>query len=232
MEVILFFALIIIAFLVLEKLRLRSIMRRVRFLVRTHETALTRKRFQTLRRDDYGNIVRDKWNKEINYFIKTVFRPMLSNSQQRVLNTHYSAVVAQVEAQVFRAWMREGNRSKAVTSPVQYEHLCASELRKGGWSVQLTKASGDQGADVIAEKSGMRIVLQCKWYTHPVGNKAVQEAAAARAHERAQVAAVVSNMRYTPAAQQLAITNGILLLHQDDLRGLHRRLVSPEVRPV
>jgi restriction system protein len=64
------------------------------------------------------------------------------------------------------------------------------------------------------------LVFQCKLYSQPVGNKAVQEVVAARAHESAQFAAVVSNTRYTAQAQQLANTNRVALLHYGDLRNI------------
>jgi restriction system protein len=70
--------------------------------------------------------------------------------------------------------------------------------------------------DIIAERDGKRIVVQCKFYSKPVGNKAVQEAAA-RLHGRADKAIVVSNAAYTKAARQLAGTTGVILLHHDDL---------------
>jgi restriction system protein len=92
------------------------------------------------------------------------------------------------------------------------------QLRSAGWSASTTKGSGDQGTDIIATKADLRLVVQCKLYNHPVGNKAVQEIAAARTHEKADWAAVVSNARYTPAAEELAATNGVLLLHHTDLR--------------
>ena len=41
--------------------------------------------------------------------------------------------------------------------------------------------------------------------------------AASRAHERADYAAVVSTSFYTLAAEQLAQTNGVLLLHFSQL---------------
>ena len=81
--------------------------------------------------------------------------------------------------------------------------------------------SRDQGVDVVAEKDDVRVVIQCKKYARPVGNKSVQEVAAARAHEQARYGIVVTNNRYTPAAEQLASTNGILLLHYSDLQNLH-----------
>jgi restriction system protein len=82
----------------------------------------------------------------------------------------------------------------------------------------MTKGSGDQGADVIAEKGGIRVVVQCKWYSQPVGNAAVQEAYAAKAHERTDYAFVVTNNAYTKSAKQLAASTGVGLLHANDLR--------------
>jgi restriction system protein len=99
-------------------------------------------------------------------------------------------------------------------------------LKVAGWDAQVTIASRDQGVDVIAEKAGKRVVLQCKLYSGPVGNGAVQEIAAGRAHERADYAAVVTNSRYTAPAEQLASTNGILLLHYRDLSKLDELLTA------
>ena len=57
--------------------------------------------------------------------------------------------------------------------PVDFEAFCAEELRRAGWNARVTMQSRDQGVDVIADKSNVRVVLQCKLYTSPVGNKAV-----------------------------------------------------------
>ncbi|HLH07890.1 MAG TPA: restriction endonuclease [Terriglobales bacterium] len=115
-------------------------------------------------------------------------------------------------------------------SPSEFEAFCAEELRRNGWQARVTLQSRDQGVDVIAEKNGIRVVLQCKLYSSPVGNHAVQEAAAARAHEQAHFGIVVSNHRYTEPAQQLAATNGILLLHYRDLPGLDSALRALKVQ--
>ena len=40
----------------------------------------------------------------------------------------------------------------------------------------MTNATGDLGLDVIAEKQGLRYGIQCKYYSYPVGNIAVQVA--------------------------------------------------------
>ena len=101
-----------------------------------------------------------------------------------------------------------------------FEIYCAEKLRLSGWDARVTMQSRDQGIDVVAEKAGVRVVVQCKLYWSPVGNKAVQEIAAGRAHERAHYAAVVSNHRYTSSAEELASTNQVLLLHHSDLADL------------
>lgn len=105
--------------------------------------------------------------------------------------------------------------------------LCAEELRQAGWNAQVALQSRDQGVDVIAEKNGIRVVLQCKLYAGPVDNNAVQEAVAGRAHEKADYAVVVTDDRSTSAAEPLAATNGVLLLHYGDLRNLEQILPSP-----
>ncbi len=107
-----------------------------------------------------------------------------------------------------------------IMTPVEFEQHCADRLAAAGWTVQTTKASGDQGADVVASKLGRRAVLQCKLYSRPVGNGAVQEAAAARDYYQADTAAVVTNAGFTSAAQDLARATRVLLLHPEQLATL------------
>ncbi len=97
-------------------------------------------------------------------------------------------------------------------------------LIKHGWNATVTQASGDQGVDVIASKDGKEIVLQCKLYSKPVGNAAVQEVIAGRAFEGVEFAAVVTNNGYTPAARKLASATNVHLLHHDQLPDLDNML--------
>jgi restriction system protein len=86
--------------------------------------------------------------------------------------------------------------------------------------VRLTKASGDQGVDIVCEAGGKRLVVQCKLYSGSVGNAAVQEAIATREFEGADLAAVVSNGVYTSGARELASAANIYLLHHDEIAKL------------
>jgi HJR/Mrr/RecB family endonuclease len=102
--------------------------------------------------------------------------------------------------------------------PLEFERRCAEAMQLSGWIAQTTKSTGDQGADVIASKRGITVVLQCKLYSNTVGNKAVQEVFAAKTHLSANFAAVVSNRLYTRSAKELAVTTGVLLLDYSQLR--------------
>lgn len=102
-------------------------------------------------------------------------------------------------------------------SPWDFEANCARYLGMKGWKTRTTKGSGDQGIDVFAQKEGIKIVLQCKLYSRPVGNKAVQEALAGKTFAGAHMGAVISNQRYTKSAHELAMKANIKLLHFTDL---------------
>jgi hypothetical protein len=98
-----------------------------------------------------------------------------------------------VEAEISRRRDTDAFAYSDDMSGQEFEQFCAEQLRRTGWQGLLTKATGDQGADIVAERDRMRVVLQCKRSFKPVGNKAVQEAVAARMHEAADVACVMSN---------------------------------------
>ncbi|GAB3189927.1 restriction endonuclease [Hydrogenophaga aquatica] len=98
-------------------------------------------------------------------------------------------------------------------TPIEFEEHCKALLMSAGWQARTTSGSGDQGADVVCESSGRRLVVQCKYYSQPVGNAAVQEVVGARLFYTAHLAAVVSNATFTKSAQELAKKSDVALLH-------------------
>lgn len=107
-------------------------------------------------------------------------------------------------------------------SPVDFEAYCAKVLQGSGWNASTTKGSGDQGIDVLAYKNGVRAVFQCKKYSSPIGNKAVQEAIAGKAFASADYAFVVTNSEYTASAKELAGKAGVHLFHYSQLSNIDR----------
>jgi len=191
-------------------------------IIQHHAEPLARRRAQLIRQDAYGKLITDKWQGEIDHFVVHHIRPSLTAWQQvrfdRDRAKFVPLIAARIEAIVSGQPVFE-SFSPSMT-PQEFEAFCAEQLRRAGWNAYVTQASRDQGVDVIAEKNKVRVVLQCKLYSNPVGNKAVQEIVAGRAHGQAQHGAVVTNSSYTSAAEELASTNGILLLHYSDLTRL------------
>lgn len=105
-------------------------------------------------------------------------------------------------------------------SPLAFEQHCAKIFRTCGWSVKTTPVSGDHGVDLVASRNGKTIAVQCKLYHNPVGNSAVQEVAAGRMHYGADAAVVVAINGYTKGAEALARSNGVELIHPDDILSL------------
>jgi restriction system protein len=207
----------------------RSFFDKANAVIVQHADQLARRRAQLVRADAYGKPIFDKWVEEINYFVSQHVEPKLTTGEQSVLIKNRASitqwVIQRVEEVTCNRPAFEAFSEKL--TPTEFEAYCADQLRQSGWNAHVTRQSRDQGVDVIAEKNGVRIVLQCKLYSNPVGNKAVQEAAAARAFEQAHYCAVVSNSSYTSAAEQLAATNSVLLLHYSDLRRVETLLREP-----
>lgn len=102
-----------------------------------------------------------------------------------------------------------------------FEHFTADLLRKLGYQkVQVTRGSGDQGVDVLAEKEGVKYAFQCKCYSSDLGNKPVQEVHAGKYIYQCHVGVVITNRYFTQGAKDAAKATGILLWDRDKLRSL------------
>ena len=95
---------------------------------------------------------------------------------------------------------------------LEFEKFCAHLLEKKGFiDVNITKASGDFGVDILAEKDGVTYAIQCKCYVDPVGVKAIQEAFAGREYYDRMVGVVLTNQYFTTPAVEAAKKLKILL---------------------
>lgn len=98
-------------------------------------------------------------------------------------------------------------------------YLCSIINELANAHCEQTKASGDQGVDLIVSiKDGKTIAIQCKLYSTPVGNDAVQQVIAGRIFYKCDMAAVVTNNTYTQSAIELASASGVALLHYSQLK--------------
>ncbi|NOT46748.1 MAG: restriction endonuclease [Acidobacteria bacterium] len=124
------------------------------------------------------------------------------------------------------------NRLTETTSPIptlneidalngyDFEGFLNELFSRMGYSVEQTRLSGDQGADVVVLKFGEKIVIQAKRFQGNVGNYAVQEIMAAISLYNAQRGMVVTNSYFTKSAKELAVANKIELVDRDALEKL------------
>jgi restriction system protein len=198
-------------------------------LVETHLETLARRKLTLVKIDPYGVVDDAKWKKEFRHFVDKVVLPQLSARQRSAIMFRREALLEELIGSPVARRTQELQASLAMSqdmSPAEFEHWCSTALHAAGWSARLTGASGDQGADVVAEKNGVSVVLQCKLHRSAIGNKAVQEALAAKTHFGATAAAVVSNAAFTRSAEALSRTTGVLLCHYSDLTRLDELLAG------
>lgn len=219
-----------------EKAKQETVKSAVEWVVACHLQVLIRKLRQTERTDEYGRRVTENWYRELDYFLDHVVIekvraewPFPRDEAEEVCGWiadelhEFSRLSA--DSYVQQHMLEFANPEQQVTfddsmAGSDFERFCADELTLAGWRVQLTGCTGDQGGDIVAEKNRHRVLVQCKKYSAPVGNAAVQEAFAGMSYHEATVACVVSNAAYTKAAQQLAATTGVHLLHYSQLSDL------------
>lgn len=100
----------------------------------------------------------------------------------------------------------------------EFEHFVCELYKKMGYKAEVTKQSGDQGLDGIAEKGDKRIGVQAKCYSGTVGNSAVQEAVAGKSYYHCGKVVVITNNYFTPFAKELAQSNDVILWDRDILK--------------
>lgn len=101
----------------------------------------------------------------------------------------------------------------------EFELFTGKLFRELGYSnVVVTQSSCDFGVDVIAEKDDVKFAIQCKRYCAPVGISAVQEVIASKSLHDCHVACVLTNNTFTPAAEELARKNLVILWNGEKLK--------------
>ncbi len=94
----------------------------------------------------------------------------------------------------------------------EFEDYVATRVRRAGWQVTFTSVIGDYGVDLIAQRDGKSVAIQCKRHAKPVGVAAVQQVVSGARHHGCTKSIVVSNQEFTQAAKQLAATHGCQLI--------------------
>lgn len=154
---------------------------------------------------------------------RSLFQLFDSNIEN--LRQEVKRVAKEIELENFEKRLLEGSPIVSVAqvdgmTGYEFEDFLRELFVRMGYNVVQTRLSGDQGADIVAEKNGERVVVQAKRYEGNVGNYAVQEIVAAMSLYGAHAGKVITNSFFTRSAEELAVANNIHLVDRDELESL------------
>ena len=162
----------------------------------------------------------DEWIRNVDYFHKTQILALQKNRLIKIVPLPKLIVYIENAIRIFdekNTNSKPDTTIENVKTGYDYEIYCCEIFRQSGWDANVTKGSGDQGADIIIEKLDRRVVVQCKFYNKAVGNKAVQEVIGAKSFYKANEALVVCSSTFTPSARKLATSSGVNLIHHNEI---------------
>lgn len=106
----------------------------------------------------------------------------------------------------------KSNTIISANSGEEYEKMCCDLLKKKGfYSISTTPRTGDHGVDIIAFANGKKYAIQCKFYSSPVGNHAVQEIFSGCRYYNCDIPVVLTNSTFTENAIDEAEKIGVEL---------------------
>ena len=160
-----------------------------------HKFKLVNEKNKLISNDSYGNKISIKWEEERFYFFKTIILPKLKSEDKKFCATfklpfnqdkYFRYTVKKIE--VLTEELINKNiavwefSERDAQSGIWYENVFKNILEKEGWKVETTPVSGDQGVDLIGYIDNFKVCIQCKDFSNPVGNKALQEVIAGKIH--------------------------------------------------
>ncbi len=136
--------------------------------------------------DDFDNICM-----RLRYFIEKQEQEHAEElaKQERIYKEHLAQKERQ-ERDYFQRIKKLDDIQKI--DPIQFEKLIFSLFKKMGYDVLLTKASRDEGIDLIISKNGKKSVVQCKRYSGTVGQPVVRDLYGSMIHNRAENAYLIT----------------------------------------
>lgn len=104
----------------------------------------------------------------------------------------------------------------------EFEHDLAEVLKRAGWKVRVTPASGDGGVDIVGETATRRrVAIQCKWWTGKCGVKTIRELAGVLgAGGEKTVGIVVCKGGFSRDAREFAQQRKIILWGEHEVKAL------------
>jgi restriction system protein len=201
--------------------------------IQAQALALREAKAESTRPDRFGTVHADGWQREKVSFVSSRIAPRLRDAGydtvlpsllpviDSVIERHANSLVEPASTETDR---QNGNDDIA-TSEVDaelssYASRCTALLHNAGWTTDPNPVAYGKAVDILAERDGRKLLLQCKAGTAPIGVEAVQQVHTLKDRRHADIAAIVSSAPFTRAAHQMASANGVHALHDEDLTRL------------
>ncbi len=116
-------------------------------------------------------------------------------------------------------------RNPHLATPEEFEMLCAEIFKKRGYKIEMTSGGGDYGADVVARKKGVTLIIGAKRYeeSRKVGNRWIQQLIGAMPHFGADQAVLITTSDFTRQAIEQAEKCPIELINGEELSRIIRK---------
>ncbi len=201
-----------------------------------HKHVLHEKRRLLLRADSYGFVDDQDWNSEKTRFSVSLLKHIGGDANDMLGVMLTKTLIHHVIDSLFNEMDDSGGiveSANGLTTShavgVQYEQECISIFSENGWIALDTPRSGDKGADIIASKRGIRIVVQCKKWAQKVGTSAIQEIASAKAFYEADFAVLLNENGITPQAEEFANKLGVITASKEDISDLEILIIKRQL---
>lgn len=169
-------------------------------------------------KNKYGETDYEKFFEEVSEFFSYFF-------PEGSLKFFFSVKPMMEVAKYVDKWLEDGmvDTSQIPENGIDFEHWCAAKLEEQGWTAIVSQASNDQGVDIEARRGDFVVAVQCKRYTQPIGNKAIQEVYTGAKNISATAAAVIGTGGFTRSALSVASSTSVELFDAAEIEFFSER---------
>lgn len=142
------------------------------------------------------------------------------NRENRKLDKELSKPIYQKVQLYENALERYQQRRKGYWKSLRgrnFEKALARLYSDTGYTVRITKGSGDEGVDLILWKDEKKIVVQCKGHKKPIGVSVIRDLYGAMMHFEANSAILACPAGFTIGVKKFATDKPIQLISATDL---------------
>lgn len=163
---------------------------------------------------------------KMNIFLRTLKEDGLKLKNMDDLEYILTHFINKKEESLLRGGINNDQKYFNSLSGKEFELLLVRLFESMGYIVEHCGKIGDQGGDLIINKGQERILIQAKRYSGSIGNKAVQEAVAAKNYYDCNRSVLIGSSDFTSEAIELAKFNNVRLIGKKELQELIQKYLK------